>query len=173
MIGIYLLITIFGQISSQNPLLAPDLGPAEVTVAFQKLSGISVGTPVVAEGELIGTVSSVSSTNKRAEAAGSAASEKNTVSDASNPGNSSPPYEVHVKIAPRHRNLIRHGTVALIASPLSTTRVQLETVVELLIPTSADSPLHQDGDLIRGYSSYEEFWSAGVNGKGQRPALPN
>jgi hypothetical protein len=173
MIGIYLLITILGQISSQNPLLASDLGPAEVTVAFQKLSGISIGTPVVAEGELIGTVSSVSSTNKRAEAAGSPAPQEDSVSDASHPGSGSQPFEVRVKIAPRHRNLIRHGTVALIASPLSTTRVQLETVVELLIPTSADSPLHQDGDLIKGFSSYEEFWSAGVVGKGQKPALPN
>ena len=171
MIGIYLLVTVIAQLSSYDvsvflPALFPgvpvasvqsqnreiptaadellrDSSAAEIAVQFNKANVISVGAPVVAEGELIGAVSSISSIENKAE------QKLNKES-----------CEVKVKIAPRHRELIRRGTVALIASPVSTARVRLETVIELLLPRSHDAPALREGDSIVGYSSYEDYWSA-------------
>ncbi len=146
MIGIYLLVTFLSQMSSQDSWLAMGTGPTEVTVSFAKSTPIPVGAPVVVEGELIGTVTAVDRQFKSRQV-------ELVQRDK---------CDVRVKIAPRHRSLIRRGTVALISSPLSVTRTKIETVVELLIPPAGDAPLLQKDEKIHGYSSYEDYWAAGV-----------
>lgn len=157
MIGIYLLVTIFTQLSPQDFWLAPNNGPTELSVKFEKIPGIKVGTPVLAEGQLVGSVVKISSANSSADDN----KEVKVTQVADNSVKSSQAYRLQVKIAPRHRALLRKGTIALIASPLSTARVQPESVVELLIPINS-APVLKEGEAIKGFSSYEEFWSAGI-----------
>ena len=155
MIGIYLLFSIITQFSPQNIWALADSGPAEVSVEFERLNGIKVGAPVLAEGQLIGTVSRISNLDPAAATTGI-----QTVASKSSA------FEVSVKISPRHRGLLRQGTIALIKSPLSASRVHPETVVELLLPTNSNRPVLQPGAHIAGYSSFEEFWSADLTMRG-------
>ena len=150
MIGIYLLVTIFTQLSPNDLIFASLNGPAQVSVKFERIPGIKVGSPVLNEGQLIGTVMSINraATNRKENAAAKA-------------GQKEQPCSLKVQIEPRHRSLLRKGTIALIASPLSNARVQTAPVVELLVPV-INAPALQEGEVIRGYASYEEFWSAGL-----------
>lgn len=140
MIGIYLLVALVSFFSPSSIPASFTSGPSHVAVQFEKLNGVKVGAPVLVEGQLIGTVSEISSVDR--EPTG---------------------YVVLVKIEPAHRALIRQGTVGLITSPLSTQRVRPETVIEFLVPTSAAKPLLRDGESIDGFSSLVEFWSSGTS----------
>ena len=148
---IYLLITLC-QFSPSNFGFLAVAGPQEVIVRFDKLNGIKPGAPVLAEGQLIGTVDRI-----RAES-----EEKEQVEAKTQADRLSQPFEVVVKIAPRHRGLLRHGTVALISSPMTASRVKPETVIELLIPQDKSQPVLENEAGITGYSSYDSFWSADV-----------
>ena len=156
MVGIYLLVAVFTQFSPSNLNIFPALsaGPSEVAVEFDELNGIRLGSAVIAEGQLIGVVSNISSV-------GSELSSENQPDLGNNPTS----YQLTVRIAPSYRNLLRRGTVALIASPLSRTRVRPETVVEFMLPLPPQ-PILKNGESIVGYSSYREFWSADLTKAG-------
>lgn len=149
MIGIAFLISIFTQFAPQNVWHIQE-GPAELSVEFQEINTIKVGSAVIAEGELIGNVSSISPIAATA-----------TGLDQENGG-----YAVRLKITPHHRAILRKGTVALIKTPFSTTRKNPETVLELLIPHDVTSPALIEGDTLVGYSSFQEFWSADFSKRG-------
>ncbi|MCB0322801.1 MAG: hypothetical protein KDD69_04475 [Bdellovibrionales bacterium] len=165
MIGIYLLVTLFTQFSPQH-LWVVESGPTEVSVEFEQLNGIKIGSPVLAEGQLIGNVSRISPIpfGRRGSA---------TVTGITLKGPKDEAFVVSVKIAPHHRGLLRKGTVALIKSPLSTSRVAPEAVVELLLPVGHSEPVLKDGASIVGYSSFEEFWSADFSARGVEAGVFN
>lgn len=145
MIGIYLLVTIFTQFSPQNLWMVE--APAEISVEFERLNGVQIGAPVLVDGQLIGSVSSIVNKESATQAGITSVS-------------------VQLKIAPRHRTLVRRGTIALLKHPMSTSRVHAETVLELLLPNSPNQPLLGQNDAIVGYSSFEEFWSADFTRRG-------
>ena len=141
MLRIYLIVSIFSQFfpadSARNSWseIVGNLGPSQISVSFQEHPEINVGSPVLAEGQLIGKVNSI------------------------NPAGTGT-FSVEVKIAPNQRMLLRQGTIALISSPLSASRLAPETVVELLLPSDTAAPVLAEGETIVGYSSFEQFWSA-------------
>ena len=147
MLGIYLLVTLFCQLSSESLFLAFESGPGQVAVDFQQLNGITVGTPVIADGQLIGSVARIVSPDDKGK---DAAAKQDAASVSA--------YTVQLKIAPTHRGLLRRGTVGLITAPVSTFKTSPETVVELILPSKAASPLLKEGDKITGYSSFTDFW---------------
>jgi len=128
-------------------------GPDYLSVSFEKLNGVKVGAAVVTEGQLVGAVSDI------------------RIPESSESKTSITRYEVLLKITPRHRQLIRKGTVALIASQLTAMNTQPETVVELLVPRSERLPVLRSGEKILGYSSYEEFWSSDFTKLGMEASL--
>ncbi|MFN8390516.1 MAG: MlaD family protein [Bdellovibrionota bacterium] len=142
MLGIYLLVTIFAQFSPNFFWAAPTASePIEVNVSFDELNGVRVGTTVVADGHVVGTVSKI---------------------DFKGEGNAKvKPYDVAVKITPQFGLGFHQGTVALQASLMSVSRVHPEPVVELLYPPGESSALLASGGRIKGYSSLEQFWSSG------------
>ena len=146
MLGFYLLVTFFAQIAlPSTPVVASDANPVQVSVNFEKLNGVTVGSPVIADGQLIGNVSTIVSGDSKLAG-------KNKRSDSSD--NS---YLVQLKISPAHRALLRKGTVGLINAPLCNLRNSPDAVVELIIPSTNSAPL-MDGEKIRGYSSFVDFW---------------
>lgn len=152
MIGIYLLVTLFTQLAPQN-LWMMESGPAEVAVEFENISGLKIGSAVLAEGRLIGNVASIAPISDSTTGIKLASDDSRA-------------YRVGVKLSPHHRTLIRRGTIALIKSPLSTARVAPEAVIELLIPSDQGAPMLESGERIVGYSSFEEFWSADFSARG-------
>ena len=141
MSGIYLLLALFSQFSSANFLASVASAPAQVYISFDQANGLGVGAPVVVEGEVVGSVTNVS-----------VPSEPQVQ-----------PYKLNVEISvkPEHRERLKLGTVALAFSPLSSDKKKSDTVLELFVPRANGNTLLADGSLIRGYSSYEQFWSAG------------
>ncbi len=141
-------------------------GPAQLSVEFQDIKTgdiktIKIGSPVIAEGELIGNVSAI------APIATDTLPSTGTTSGATSGLNEKlGGYAVQLKIAPRHRVLLRKGTIALIKTPFSTTRRSPETVLELFIPHDMNSPALSEGATLVGYSSFEEFWSADFSARG-------
>ena len=149
MIGIYLLVTLFSQFSTQSLTSAftnQSQTPQVVSVSFTEVKGIQVGAPVVAKGQLIGNVTRITPKRK-----------SDVALDAK--GNSKSGFFVEVAVSPVFRAAIRRSTVALLANPLNSSD-KPKTVLEFLTPPSDDnSPLTTD-DKIQGFSSYEEFWSS-------------
>ena len=153
MIGIYLLVTLFSQFSTQsltaaftNQAQAAEQAPQVVSVSFTEVKGIQVGAPVVAKGQLIGNVTRITPKRK-----------SDVALDAK--GNSKSGFFVEVAVSPVYRAAIRRSTVALLANPLNSSD-KPKTVLEFLTPPSDDNaPLTTD-DKIQGFSSYEEFWSS-------------
>ena len=149
MIGIYLLVTLFSQFSTQSLTSAftnQTQTPQVVSVSFTEVKGIQVGAPVVAKGQLIGNVTRITPKRK-----------SDVALDAK--GNSKSGFFVEVAVSPVFRAAIRRSTVALLANPLNSSD-KPKTVLEFLTPPSDDNaPLTTD-DKIQGFSSYEEFWSS-------------
>ena len=152
MIGIYFLVSILTQFAPQNLWLL-DQSPSEISVEFQDIKNMKIGAAVLAEGELIGSVSEINTLDKSSTGLPTAALGKDS-------------FEVKIKIAPHHRALLKRGTIALIKTPYSISRSTPEIVVELLIPQNASSPNLRDGEILVGYSSFEEFWSADFSKRG-------
>ena len=121
--------------SSPEFNLNSTVGPSVISAEFSRLNGLQTGAPVVINGEMIGTVSSILQTQKRSKVVSL----------------------VSLKISPQHRTLMRSGTVAIVSSPLSLSRVQSEIVVKLVLPQGANAPALSDGERIDGYSSYREY----------------
>lgn len=145
MVGIYVLVALVSFFSpstfySPQVLAAPiQMGPAYLAVQFQQLNGVTVGSPVLVEGQLVGSVSQIVEVEEKAKSAA---------------------FTVQVNINPSHRSLMREGTVGLITSPLAGVRSKPETVIEFLVPSSHSGKLLKEGSAVLGFSSLVEFWSS-------------
>jgi hypothetical protein len=144
MICIYLLVTLITQFSTQNLYAALDVGASEVSIEFQQLNGVTLGAPVLVEGRLVGVVASITTVEHQH-------SKQEGLQER---------YNIKVKIAPGNRSQLRAGTIGLITSPVTPFSSKSETVVELITPTNVKTKVLQHGELIVGYSSLTEFWSA-------------
>jgi hypothetical protein len=157
MLGIYLLVTIFAQFSPT--IFSPDIfwstpmltQPLEVTVNFDELNDIRVGTPVLSDGHIVGSVSKISYPDTSYS--------DRTYSNRATPDNDN--FQVGVTITPPTGLPFHQGIVALQTSLMSVTKSSPETVVELLFLPGADSHTLQGGSSISGFSSMEKFWTAG------------
>ncbi len=149
MIGIYLLVTIFSQLTTLSPvagtsiwnlpsLLTPADQSLEVQVAFDELNGLHVGSPVIVDGKRVGVVANILQSEEG----------DNT------------PYQVSLTIAQSAAFSLGSESIALQASPMSVSRLKPETVVELVsLPGEKGIDL-KGGEHLSGFSSLEEFWSA-------------
>ena len=143
MIGIYLLVNIFAQLSPFTAWIDTVSGPTQIEVSFDRLNGIKLGAPVLSDGQLVGKVTKIIAEEE--EASLQAKDHKS--------------FSVEVTLAARHRSTLRDGTVALIAAPLSVKRNKPEAVLELFRPLKNTTAPLKVGSKIPGFASFEEFWS--------------
>ena len=143
MIGIYLLVNIFAQLSPFTAWIDTVSGPTQIEVSFDRLNGIKLGAPVLSDGQLVGKVTKI------------IAEEEDTALQAKDHKS----FSVEVTLAARHRSTLRDGTVALIAAPLSVKRNKPEAVLELFRPLKNTTAPLKVGSKIPGFASFEEFWS--------------
>lgn len=148
MLGIYLIVTVLSHLAPQSYWTLPQQGPSEIAVEFKKTNTLKAGTPVLFEGQVIGSVAGVQSDDELELANINSQLSSNITS-----------RSIKLKISGKHRNLIKQGTIALLSSPLSVARNQSNKVVELIIPPGKQKEVLKEGDSVSGFSSYEEFWS--------------
>lgn len=144
MIGVYLLVTIFAQLSPFTAWIDTASGPTQIEVSFDRLNGIKLGAPVLADGQLVGKVTKIVAEGEEEEAAQT--KDHKT-------------FSVEVTLAARHRSALKDGTVALIAAPISVARNKPEAVLELFRPLNDTTTPLKVGTKIPGFASFEEFWS--------------
>ena len=150
MIGIYLLVSIFVQLSPiSNGISTAQFAsffsndvttdPVEFALAFDELNGLRVGTPVLLDGRQVGRVTAIKGEEKEDAAA---------------------TFHVSVQVESRFGSSVRRGTIGLQAAPMSASRLKPETVVELLAMPGANGAMLSGGETLTGFSSLEKFWSA-------------
>ncbi len=148
MLGMYILIALLTELYSHHSWIMPGSTSQEVTVQFSDLRGIEVGSEVVLRGERIGEVSQI----HLAPQLGTEA-----------PNSESNGYLVELTVQRRHLARLSEGSVALLTSPISKNRSEVNVIVEVLPAqeNDADSSTAAKRTLVSlpGYSSYEEFWS--------------
>lgn len=152
MVGIYLLVTLLAQISSGAPwgVAAHPVAPrTEVVVNVEKLNGVRVGAPVFVAGNKVGTVARV-----HVDATAPAAPAKREDNGGA--------FALDLSISSEFRNMLKSGTVAVIAPTMTVSQSRPQVVVELFVPPNSGEQL-KDGAKIRGYTSYEKFWADGFN----------
>ena len=154
MIGIYVLVSLLCHFGPQtyfpSSLASSPEADVFLSAQFGRIDGIKIGSAVLAEGQRVGTVAQI----QEREAA------RRTSDQRASKTGSDEKVLVQLKISPEHRAMLREGTVALLASPLSAAKTQGHTIVELLLPERSSAPVLKDGANISGFSSYKEFWSA-------------
>ncbi|MCC6220611.1 MAG: hypothetical protein IT291_05135 [Deltaproteobacteria bacterium] len=149
MIGVYVLTTILSYFFPVFPALA-NSEPVEVAVSFDDLNGLGEGAKVLADGQWVGVVSDVLHSESDAE-----------IGAVNSNGDSGDEIQVSVKINPLYRDVLKRGTVGLIMSQVSVFKDSPETVVELIVPKSSkQNKALAKGEVIKGYSSYLDFWAA-------------
>jgi len=149
MIGIYLLISIITQFPSTfvwgSPFSYPSIPmedkKVEISVTFDQLNGLTIGSPVLVNGHQVGEVSRIDFHDAAETESFNVAMTISSVSDAS----------------------VLTDSVALQASPMSASRLDPKTVVELVSMPGAKGRALEGGETLTGFSSLEQFWSAGVS----------
>ena len=178
MIGFYLLVSIFTQLSPygvvgtselatqqakahhgvnahQNAAASNQIPSSQLIVDFPQINGLKPGSPVLVEGNLVGRVKRISSKQ-----------------GARNQAKSPRSFEVALDLDSAVFQKLSLGTCALQAMPMTDAKETRKPVVELFVPKeigkpSANSKLSmlRPGDRIPGYASYEEFWRSGTEKK--------
>ena len=155
MIGIYLLVSIFTQFPSTfvwgSPFSFPSIPvedkKVEISVTFDQLNGLTIGSPVLVNGHQVGSVSRIDYGDSAEAQSFNVAMTISSISDAT----------------------VVSDSVALQASPMSASRLDPETVVELVSLPGAKGRALEGGETLTGFSSLEQFWSAGApTGKNSR-----
>ena len=171
MLGIYLLVSIFTQLTPQNLLALESVVPVvnsipkeadaarlapgeEIAIEFRSLNGLKVGSAVLYEGKLVGEVSAISA-------------HRNSVTgiDMSDP--QAQAFEVKARLTQEGVRL-KYGAVALIKAPFSPLQKSPKAVVEFLQPLDSvrNTPSKQMLRTLVGYSSFHEFWTADLSRRG-------
>lgn len=145
MIGIYLLVSIFVQLSPLTTQMTTQIAngfgwnnpvePVELAIAFDELNGVRIGTPVVLDGRQVGRVTSIQ------------------LPDEANPG-----YQVSVEVSSQLGGTLNSNTIGLQALPMSASRAKPEMVVELLSMPGTSGAKVAGGEVLTGFSSLEKFW---------------
>ena len=145
MSGIYLIVALISQFSSENIFAKLASAPVQVYIAFDHPTDLGIGSRVVIEGEVVGSVTNVAESENSKQ------------------------FQVQISLDPDTRDSLKLGTVALTFAPTTSEKSKQASVVELFVPKSNEKSLLKDGDEIRGFSSYEQFWSAGGSDFRLRP----
>lgn len=141
MSGIAFLIAVISQFTPYFSGLSELPPTSQIQVDFDRIYGMNTGSPVIADGYLIGQVASIESA--------ASTSEKNN----------QPSYRVTIELNPYSRFFIPSSYVALLSHPCSSVHPDGRTVIEFLSVSSSAA-----GTLpIRGYSSLEAFWRSGIS----------
>ena len=160
MIGIYVLVAIFYQFSP--PSILPDFLPgllpnfsfvspqssnsavgSEIELVVDKLNGVRIGTPVVMDGAVVGSVASIQSEGRHPKKA--------------------PPKFFNIKLNLENvaEGDLRSGAIGIVTSPISRLMNTPRTVVELINPKDGDSrPSLQSDEKLRGFGSLSDFWAS-------------
>lgn len=116
----------------------------ELDVVFERMEGITAGSPVIILGQQVGTVTAVKSQDGKSD------------SDKSS-------YIVSLEVTPKNGLDLLRGTVALQAALLTPSHGKPKAMVELFVPpANRNKPvqLAARGERIKGFNSCEDFWSA-------------
>ncbi len=141
MVGVYIFVAILNHFSPHAILsyVYPAPTYAVLSVSFPKVDGLKVGTPVVVDGERVGSVTDIR--NESGEAA----------------------YTVALRLDSRIKAELPQGTVGLITTLVHKAKSSSGAVVELVSPdgpNADDSQLASvNEDKLPGFSSLSEFWS--------------
>ena len=148
MLGIYILITIFSQLSAGNLWLDAQ-PPTKIMASVEKLNGLTEGAEVISEGKVVGKVTAITGEDSGRQ------------------------FEVDLEISSKYSRFLKDGTVALILPKLTSQKELSTSVVKLLVPPTSDltADTLKDGQSIIGYSSFVEFWSADFSKEGQKSNL--
>ena len=144
MFGFYLFIAIFADLSrvGLKPQSVIAHSPVEskvnVSVTFNELNDIKVGTPVFAKGEVIGKVEKIEKTVSKNK------QQKATVTK----------FNVALSL----KNTVSQSAIILQSTPASSQNIKPKTFLELLNLPSQSIKTISEGQQLLGFSSYEDFW---------------
>ncbi len=155
MLGIYLLVTLITQFSPHNLIASLGVSEKVVTIEFEKLNGLSVGSPVLFEGRAIGNVTKIDRGNCSLE-------------PSLHEEESSNCFRVETKIIHNVNTAVNKETIALITSPLMPDQSRRDSVVELIPSEDQTSSIEKDVHLV-GFSSFLQFWTS----ERKLPSLPS
>jgi len=159
MIAIYVLISLISQFAPTGvALTALDMTPDVLCVHFDELNGIRVGSFVVVDGRVVGSVAHILQAKKQGERQCLQAMDSDQAVRKSQV-TSKDVFQVILELPRYSRAHLQQGTVALITSPLSMYHANPDTLVELLSPIKSEKPALRNQATIAGYSSYLRFWS--------------
>lgn len=141
MFSFYILVSsLLADISPKSLFALEALAPQPktvISVSFDEVASLKIGSPVIANGFVVGEVSKIT---KEAES-----KNKNSVN-----------VELNVNAK------VTSSTVALQSTPTLASKSKPEAIVELLsLPISGISTKKASAH-IKGFSSFEKFWSAGI-----------
>lgn len=142
--------------TGENPRLI------RLTISFDQLNGIKVGTPVIAAGQAVGAVDEILPGGGHSSSprdANRSSSRSTLPAKGGHDYRGKHDYKVVVSINQSVDSNVKEGTVALIASPLSTQISFKESVIELLPSRDTNGRPLKDGHSVTGYSSFEKFWA--------------
>lgn len=139
MFSLYILVSsFFADIAPANLMALESLvkqPQTTISVSFDEVNSLKIGSPVISNGIIVGEVSKISNDSK-----------------------TNAPVTVEMNV----RGNIANNTVALESKPTLASKSKPEAIVELLsLPISSVSNKKQS-QQIKGFSSFEKFWSAGI-----------
>ncbi len=110
---------------------------AVVSVSFDEINSLKIGSPVIVNGKVVGEVSKITkkteSTNKEA-------------------------VNVELNISAS----VSSSTIALQSTPTLANKNKPEAIVELLSLPISSITNQKTAEHLKGFSSFEKFWSAGI-----------
>ncbi len=134
MIAIYLLVTVFIQLSPYNLVASIGTAPEQVVVQLSEVHDLKVGSPVVLDGKLVGSIERIA------------------------PKVAEPNYEVLLEINAISHAQLREGTVAIVTALVG--QLQSATILELIVPDDSGHRPLQPGTRLIGYPSFSDLWQA-------------
>lgn len=121
-------------------------------IAFDDVSGLLPGSPVVVNGQIAGKVERIATR----QAAGADNAEIETICKKGVcTQKSEPNFAVGIKLEGTASNGLRHGTIGIITSPSGKDQL---SAVELLVPQEG-APINLAAPIY-GFSSFEKFWTS-------------
>lgn len=107
-----------------------------VSVSFDEINSLKIGSPVIVNGIVVGEVSKINKENSKSEKA----------------------INVELNVSAN----INSSTIALQSTPTLASKSKPEAIIELLSLPISSIKTKRTAESIKGFSSFEKFWSAGI-----------
>lgn len=107
-----------------------------VSVSFDEINSLKIGSPVIVNGIVVGEVSKINKEESKSEKA----------------------INVELNVSAN----INSSTIALQSTPTLASKSKPEAIIELLSLPISSIKAKKTAESIKGFSSFEKFWSAGI-----------